>query len=57
MDVVIRILRYIKRALGPGVLYETEVSPKLLNIVMRIGQVHLQIEAPLLGIVYLMAKT
>ena len=37
MDVVICILRYIKGALGPGVLYETEVSPKLLNIVMQIG--------------------
>ena len=36
---------------------KTEVTPKLSDIVMQTGQVHLQIEAPLLSIVYLLVET
>ena len=36
---------------------KTEVTPKLSDIVMQTGQVHLQIDAPLLGIVYLLEET
>ena len=32
-------------------------TPKLSDIVMQTGQVHLQIEAPLLSIVYLLVET
>ena len=34
-----------------------EVTPRLSNIVMQTGQVHLQIDALLLGIVYLLVET
>ena len=56
-DVMIRILHYIKGTQGQGVLYKTEVTPRLSDIVMQTGQVHLQIDAPLLGIVYLLVET
>ena len=36
---------------------KTEVTPRLSDIVMQTGQVHLQIDAQLLGIVYLLVKT
>ena len=36
---------------------KTEVTPRLSNIVMQTGQVHLQIDAPLLDIVYLLVET
>ena len=34
-----------------------EVTPRLSDTVMQVGQVHLQIDAPLLGIVYLLVET
>ena len=36
---------------------KTEVTPKLLDIMMQIGQARLQIKAPLEDIVYLLEKT
>ena len=36
---------------------KTEVIPRLLDIVMQTGQVHLQIDAPLLSIVNLLVET
>ena len=36
---------------------KTKVTPRLSDIVMQIGQVHLQIDAPLLGIEYLLVET
>ena len=36
---------------------KTEVTPRLLDIVMQIGQVHLHIDALLLGIVHLLVET
>ena len=36
---------------------KTGVTPRLSDIVMLTGQVHLQIDAPLLGIVYLLVET
>ena len=36
---------------------KTEVTPRLSDIVMQSGQVHLLIDAPLLGIVYLLVET
>ena len=36
---------------------KTEVTPRLSNIVMQTRQVHMQIDAPLLGIVYLLVET
>ena len=36
---------------------KTEVTPRLLDIIMQTGQVHLQIDASLLGIVYLLVET
>ena len=55
---MIHILRYIKGTPGQGGCYmKTEVTPRLLYIMMQIGQVHLQIDAPFLGIVYLLVET
>ena len=36
---------------------KTEVTPRLLDIVMQTRQVHLQIDVLLLGIVYLFVET
>ena len=36
---------------------KTKVTPRLLNIVMQIGQARLQIDAPLQDIVYLLEAT
>ena len=44
-DVVIRILYYIKGTPCQGVLYENEVTPRLLDIVMQTGQARLQTDA------------
>ena len=34
-----------------------EVTPRLSDIVMQAGQVHLQKDTPLLGLVYLLVET
>ena len=52
-DAVIRVLHYIKGIPGQGCYMKTEVTPKLLDIVMEIGQARLQTYAPLQDIVYL----
>ena len=36
---------------------KTEVTPRLLGIVMQTGQAHLQTDAPLQDIVYLLEAT
>ena len=54
---MIRILRYIKGTLGQGCYMKAEATPRLSNIVMQTGQVHLHIDVPLLGIVYLLVET
>ena len=36
---------------------KTKVTPRLLDVVMRTGQSHLQIDAPLQDIVYLLKAT
>ena len=36
---------------------KTEITPRLLDIVVQTGQDHLQIDAPLLGIVNLLVET
>ena len=36
---------------------KTEVTPRLSDIVMQTGQVHRQIDVPLLSIVYLLVET
>ena len=36
---------------------KTKVTPRLSDIVMQTGQVHLLIDAPLLGIVFLLMET
>ena len=54
---MIRIIRYINGTLSQAVLYVTKVTPKLSDIVVQTGQVHLQIDAQLLGIVYVLVET
>ena len=54
---MIRILHYIKRAPDQGDYMKTEFTLRLSDIMMQTERVHLQIEAPLLGIVYLLVET
>ena len=56
-DVVIHILRYTKGTPSQGCYMKTDVTPRLSHIVMQTEQVHQQIDAPLMGIVYLLVKT
>jgi len=52
MDVVISILKYIKGAPRKSLIYEDRGHTQTL-----IGQAHLLIDDPLLGIVYLLEET
>ena len=57
MDVVIRILRYIKCAPGKGLVYENKGHTQIVGYSDVIGQSHPLIDDPSLGIVYLLEET
>ena len=56
-DVVIRIFVILREHQAKGCYMKTKVTPRLLDIVMQIEQVHLQIDFQLLGNVYLLVET
>jgi len=53
-DVVVQILKYIKKALGKGFIYKIKEILKLLGILTLTGHGHQAIEAPLQGTMFLL---